>query len=86
MQRSFSSGSKRAPDPFDQYLEDAGFYRKHTARDSSSLFRTISEQLYDTQLHHINIRKTCVSYMRTHKHIFQSVGNGNAKKSDKIIS
>ena len=37
--RPFSSGSRKAPDVLDHYLEAEGYYRKHTARDPSSLFR-----------------------------------------------
>lgn len=70
MQRHFTSGSRPALDSIDQYLESQGFYRKHTARDPSSLFRVISEQLYDTQLHHMEIRRRCVEYMRKHKRFF----------------
>ncbi|XP_055844906.1 protein ovarian tumor locus isoform X2 [Episyrphus balteatus] len=72
MQRPFTSGSRQAPDPFDQYLEENNFYRKHTARDASCLFRTISEQVYDTQQYHLTIRKKCVSYMRKHRSYFES--------------
>lgn len=72
MQRPFTSGSRQAPDPFDQYLEENNFYRKHTARDASCLFRTISEQVYDTQQYHLTIRKKCVAYMRTHRSFFES--------------
>lgn len=71
MQRPFASGSRQAPDPFDQFLEENGYYRKHTARDSSCLFRTISEQMFDTQMHHLSIRKSCVDFMRKNKTIFQ---------------
>ncbi|XP_036318746.1 uncharacterized protein LOC118733464 [Rhagoletis pomonella] len=70
MQRQFTSGSRQAPDPFDQFLEENNFYRKHTARDASCLFRVISEQMYDTQLHHLAIRKKCVRYMRKHRDFF----------------
>lgn len=50
--RPFAAGSRITPDPFDRYLDERGFYRKHTARDSTNLFRVISEQLYDTQDYH----------------------------------
>ena len=43
--RKFSPGSRKAPDPIDQFLEEQGFYRKHTARDSTCLFRALSEQV-----------------------------------------
>ncbi|XP_075159122.1 ovarian tumor isoform X2 [Haematobia irritans] len=71
-QRQFTSGSRQAPDPYDQFLEEHQFYRKHTARDASCLFRVISEQMYDTQLHHLVIREKCVTYMRKHREFFEN--------------
>lgn len=71
--RLFSAGSRQAPDPFDQFLEKEGYYRKHTARDPSSLFRCISEQLYDTQQHHYKIREECVHFMMNNRNQFEKV-------------
>lgn len=68
--RPFSSGSRQPPDPIDQYLMENGFYRKHTARDSSSLFRVISEQMFDCQNYHEFVRKECVGYMARNKKYF----------------
>lgn len=62
--RPFASGSRQAPDPFDQYLEREGFYRKHVARDATCLFRTFSEQIFDVQLYHGKVRQDCVRWMR----------------------
>lgn len=45
-QRPFATGSKPGPDAVDHYLEEKGFYRKHVARDASSLFRVVSEQVF----------------------------------------
>lgn len=70
-QRQFRSGSRQAPDPFDQFLEQHNFYRKHTARDASCLFRVISEQMYDTQMHHLYIRNKCVTYIRKNRSRFE---------------
>ena len=36
--------------PMDQWLESQGYYRKHTARDGSCLFRAISEQVFKENL------------------------------------
>ncbi|KAM7349309.1 ovarian tumor isoform 2-T2 [Cochliomyia hominivorax] len=77
MQRQFTSGSRQAPDPFDQFLEEHQYYRKHTARDASCLFRVISEQMYDTQLHHLEIREKCVTYMRKHRKHFDCHVDGD---------
>lgn len=65
--RQFTSGSRPTPDPFDKFLDKEGFYRKHTARDSSALFRVISEQLYDTQHYHERVRKDCINFMIKHR-------------------
>lgn len=72
-QRPFQSGSRQAPDPFDQFLEQNGYFRKHTARDPSSLFRVISEQLFDTQSYHETVRKTCVEFMTRYPEYFEKV-------------
>ncbi|KAH8256664.1 hypothetical protein KR026_012286 [Drosophila bipectinata] len=69
--RPITSGSRQAPDPYDQYLECRGLYRKHTARDASSLFRVIAEQLYDTQSLHYEIRLECVRFMTLKRRIFE---------------
>lgn len=70
--RHFSAGSRPAPDPYDKYLDLEGFYRKHTARDSTCLFRVISEQMFDTQGYHEQVRKDCVNYMIKHRDQYQS--------------
>jgi OTU domain-containing protein 4 len=36
--------------PMDQWLESQGYYRKHTARDGSCLFRAVSEQVFKDNL------------------------------------
>ncbi|EDW51331.1 GM21279 [Drosophila sechellia] len=71
LQRPITSGSRQAPDPYDQYLESRGLYRKHTARDASSLFRVIAEQMYDTQMLHYEIRLECVRFMTLKRRIFE---------------
>lgn len=75
--RPFASGSRPTPDPFDKFLDSHGFYRKHTARDSTNLFRVISEQLYDTQDHHKQIRKDCVNFMIKHRDQYESLIQGD---------
>lgn len=71
--RQFSSGSRPTADPFDQFLDSVGFYRKHTPRDSTNLFRVASEQLYDTQDHHAQIRKDCVNFMIKHREQYEAM-------------
>ncbi|XP_017147613.1 protein ovarian tumor locus isoform X2 [Drosophila miranda] len=80
LERPVTSGSRQAPDPFDQYLESRGMYRKHTARDASSLFRVIAEQMYDTQHLHYELRQECVRYMTSKRRIFEQYINGNFDK------
>lgn len=62
-QRPFATGSKPGPDAVDHYLEEQGYYRKHVARDASSLFRTVSEQVFDIQTFHEKLRLDCVAFM-----------------------
>lgn len=69
--RHFAAGSRQAPDPYDQFLEQKGFYRKHTARDASSLFRVVSEQIFDTQQHFAKVRYDCVAFMQSNKSMFE---------------
>ncbi|KAH8288191.1 hypothetical protein KR054_008321 [Drosophila jambulina] len=71
LQRPITSGSRQAPDPYDQYLESRCLYRKHTARDASSLFRAIAEQMYDTQMLHYEVRLECVRFMTQKRRIFE---------------
>ncbi|BFG01225.1 protein ovarian tumor locus [Drosophila madeirensis] len=80
MVRPVTSGSRQAPDPFDQYLECHGLYRKHTARDASSLFRVIAEQMYDTQHLHYELRQECARFMTRKRRIFAQYINGNFDK------
>lgn len=65
--RPFATGSKPGPDAIDHYLEKNGFYRKHVARDASSLFRVVSEYVFDIQNFHEKIRQDCAAYMEARK-------------------
>lgn len=67
IRRPFATGSKPGPDAVDHYLEEKGFYRKHVARDASSLFRVVSEQVFDIQNYHERIRQDCSAFMEAHK-------------------
>lgn len=69
--RPFAPGSRTAPDPQDSFLESKGFYRKHTARDASSLFRVVSEQVFDIQLYHEMVREDCIGYIEKHRKDFE---------------
>uniref|UniRef100_A0A182QIM3 OTU domain-containing protein n=1 Tax=Anopheles farauti TaxID=69004 RepID=A0A182QIM3_9DIPT len=69
--RSFGEGCRETPDLHDKYLESLGLFRKHTSPDASCLFRAVSEQRYDVQLHHERIRRECVAYMRENRSLFE---------------
>ncbi|KAM9269527.1 UDP-N-acetylglucosamine transferase subunit ALG13-like [Cariama cristata] len=73
-QKSFSEVA------MDEYLGSLGLYRKMTAKDASCLFRAVSEQLFSSQIHHMEVRKTCVSFMRQHQHKFESYVEGSFEK------
>ncbi|XP_078068201.1 putative bifunctional UDP-N-acetylglucosamine transferase and deubiquitinase ALG13 [Mustelus asterias] len=60
----------------DEYLSSQGLYRKLTAKDGSCLFRTVSEQLFMTQMYHLEIRKVCVTYMRANRSKFEAFIDG----------
>ncbi|NXC97628.1 OTUD4 protein, partial [Certhia familiaris] len=73
-QKSFSEVA------MDEYLGSLGLYRKMTAKDASCLFRAVSEQLFSSQIHHAEIRKACVSFMRQHQSRFESYVEGSFEK------
>ncbi|XP_037264286.1 putative bifunctional UDP-N-acetylglucosamine transferase and deubiquitinase ALG13 [Falco rusticolus] len=73
-QKSFSEVA------MDEYLGSLGLYRKMTARDTSSLFRAVSEQVFSSQIYHVEVRKACVLFMRQHQHKFQSYVEGAFEK------
>lgn len=65
--RGFGFGCRETPDIYDKFLQELGYYRKHTALDTSSLFRVVSEQQHGIQKYHEKVRKDCVMYMHSHK-------------------
>lgn len=75
--RQFSTGSIEAPDPYDKHLDHLGFYRKYTARDASCLFRVISEQMYDAQIYHTDVRDICVRYMGMNRSAYEDAVRHN---------
>ncbi|XP_030403465.1 putative bifunctional UDP-N-acetylglucosamine transferase and deubiquitinase ALG13, partial [Gopherus evgoodei] len=61
----------------DAYLSSQGLYRKLTARDASCLFRAVSEQVFYSQIHHQEVRKACVSFMRENRENFEAYVEGS---------
>uniref|UniRef100_A0A3Q3CSX9 ubiquitinyl hydrolase 1 n=1 Tax=Haplochromis burtoni TaxID=8153 RepID=A0A3Q3CSX9_HAPBU len=59
----------------DEYLCSLGLYRKMVARDASSLFRAVSEQLYFSQNYHQKIRQDCANFMRANRCNFEPVSS-----------
>uniref|UniRef100_A0A3P8WZ28 ubiquitinyl hydrolase 1 n=1 Tax=Cynoglossus semilaevis TaxID=244447 RepID=A0A3P8WZ28_CYNSE len=64
----------------DDYLSSLGLYRKMVARDASSLFRAVSEQMYFSQNYHQRIRQDCADFMRTNKCHFEPFVEGSFEK------
>lgn len=61
--RPFATGSKPGPDIIDHQLEKRGYFRKHVARDASSLFRSVAEFVFDIQNYAEDIRQNLASYI-----------------------
>ncbi|KAM6939558.1 LOW QUALITY PROTEIN: putative bifunctional UDP-N-acetylglucosamine transferase and deubiquitinase ALG13 [Xenentodon cancila] len=64
----------------DEYLSSLGLYRKMVARDASSLFRAVSEQLYFSQNYHQKIRQDCANFMRANRCDFEPFVEGSFEK------
>ncbi|XP_051939887.1 putative bifunctional UDP-N-acetylglucosamine transferase and deubiquitinase ALG13 isoform X2 [Hippocampus zosterae] len=64
----------------DDYLASLGLYRKMVARDASSLFRAVSEQLYYSQNYHHTIRQACADFMRANACVFEPFVEGSFDK------
>uniref|UniRef100_A0AAY4C271 ubiquitinyl hydrolase 1 n=1 Tax=Denticeps clupeoides TaxID=299321 RepID=A0AAY4C271_9TELE len=57
----------------DEHLRVSGFYRKPTAKDGSCLFRAVAEQVLLCQKKHADVRRSCVNYIRRHRHTYEAV-------------
>ncbi|XP_077518775.1 uncharacterized protein LOC144128873 isoform X3 [Amblyomma americanum] len=55
----------------DEYLDSLGYWRKQMAADGSCLFRAVSEHVYDTQSHHLAVRRVCVQHIRANSHVYK---------------
>lgn len=60
-------------DKIDVWLESIGFYRKHVAKDSSSLFRCVSEHVYLSQLSHTTVRRNCIEFVSKNEEIYNTL-------------
>ncbi|XP_029903912.1 putative bifunctional UDP-N-acetylglucosamine transferase and deubiquitinase ALG13 isoform X40 [Myripristis murdjan] len=64
----------------DEYLASRALYRKTMARDASSLFRAVSEQLYHSQSYHQKIRQDCANFIRANRCKFEPFVEGSFDK------
>ncbi|KAJ0183064.1 hypothetical protein K1T71_001040 [Dendrolimus kikuchii] len=55
----------------DKWLDDMGLFRKHIARDSSCLFRVVSENIYNAQQYFHQVRLDCIKFMAANRHLFE---------------
>lgn len=75
--RPFATGSKPGPDEIDHYLEQQGYYRKHIARDASSLFRVFAEDVFHIQSFHDKIRLDISYYIEDRRNKYGVEIDGN---------
>ncbi|KAM8939472.1 OTU domain-containing protein 4 [Pelodytes ibericus] len=60
----------------DLYLKTQGLYRKKIAKDGSCLFRAVAEQVLHSQTQHLEIRKSCINYLRENRGQFEAFIEG----------
>uniref|UniRef100_A0A1B6HY16 OTU domain-containing protein n=1 Tax=Homalodisca liturata TaxID=320908 RepID=A0A1B6HY16_9HEMI len=60
-------------DQMDLWLDSQGYYRKHTAKDGSCLYRAVSEQIFLAQAFHLDVRRQCAEYAHRHPELLSSV-------------
>ena len=58
-------------DMFKEKLEKIGLFVKKVVDDGSSLFRSVSHQMYLTERRHVEIRELCVAHMLKHSKRFE---------------
>ncbi|XP_072482680.1 UDP-N-acetylglucosamine transferase subunit ALG13-like isoform X3 [Notamacropus eugenii] len=83
MQKGWKKPPAPKPQPevrMDDYLSSLGLHRKLMPKDASCLFRAISEQLFCSQVHHLEVRRACVAFMRENQHSFESYVEGSFEK------
>lgn len=61
----------------DTYLRSKGLYRKKIAKDGSCLFRAVAEQVLHSQARHLEIRKSCINYLRENRTLFEAFIEGS---------
>ncbi|KAM9330459.1 OTU domain-containing protein 4 [Gastrophryne carolinensis] len=61
----------------DVYLRSQGLYRKRVAKDGSCLFRAVAEQVLHSQSLHLEVRKSCIKYLRKNRSQFEAFIEGS---------
>uniref|UniRef100_A0A8C5LWT9 OTU domain-containing protein 4 n=1 Tax=Leptobrachium leishanense TaxID=445787 RepID=A0A8C5LWT9_9ANUR len=69
--------SSKDEEAMDSYLRSEGLYRKRIAKDGSCLFRAVAEQVLHSQTHHLEIRKSCIKYLRENRSKFEAFIEGS---------
>ncbi|XP_075716499.1 OTU domain-containing protein 4 isoform X2 [Rhinoderma darwinii] len=65
----------------DTYLRSNGLYRKKIAKDGSCLFRAVAEQVLHTQAQHLEVRQSCIKYLRENRTHFEAEWVGQVEIS-----
>ncbi|KAM5191297.1 OTU domain-containing protein 4 [Mantella aurantiaca] len=60
----------------DSYLRTRGLYRKRIAKDGSCLFRAVAEQVLHSQARHLEVRRSCIKYLRENRALFEAFIEG----------
>ncbi|KAM4707354.1 OTU domain-containing protein 4 [Discoglossus pictus] len=71
------SASRKEEAAMDTYLRAQGLFRKRIAKDGSCLFRAVAEKVLHSQLHHLEIRKSCINYLRENRDLYEAFIEGS---------
>jgi len=71
-----SSAGNFTETAMDEFLGRLNLYRKPIAKDGSCLFRAVSEQVYNCQAKHLQVRKDCIDFMRRNREKFEAFLEG----------
>ncbi|XP_075470303.1 OTU domain-containing protein 4 [Ascaphus truei] len=69
----------------DTHLRSQGLYRKRIAKDGSCLFRAVAEQVLHSQTQHLEIRKSCINYLRANRGQYEAFIEGSFEEYLKCL-
>ncbi|XP_075055269.1 OTU domain-containing protein 4 [Mixophyes fleayi] len=72
-----SNASSKKENAMDTYLKSQKLYRKKVTKDGSCLFRAVAEQVLHSQAPHLEIRKSCINYLRENRAHFEAFIEGS---------